>query len=789
MKKHYFLFAFLLNTLSVFSQDFNDYQPLKNQGPLPNDFTVLPSVKYAKDIKKIDENDKKSVRKTQKNFYLNSNFAIDGLLKSGRVLFETEHATYLKEVMAVLLKDKPGTANKIRVYLLRSPSVNAFATADGIVFVTLGLLAQVENEAQLAYILAHEVVHIDKKHALELVIQSDPNSKANDRQKLSRNGELTDKSLSKNLFTQDQELEADREGYKLFAKTNYAQKNINRVFDVLKYSELPFDDIVFERSFLETDYLKIPSKFFTDKVKAIEGIAEKQDDSRSSHPNLFKRRSEIDKLLVGQNDDNKKEYIISKDRFLKLQKVSRFEIAQLQLHQQLFQDAIYTAFLLNKTEKSEQYPELITAKALYGMAKFVNNKRIDATAELIKLDSIEGESQQLYYLFDKMPAKDLTALATSYVFRMSKKYKKNTDLKDMAYDLLWLLVKDHNLTETDFIKTAQTTPPPPVVAKPKDEKPVKAAPKDSSKMTKIDRINQEKKEDNKAQIDPNKDWWQYALVEGLKDDDFVKTFKRMVASKKENDDADNTKVRETELEKARKNGYYLGVPKIVVVNPAYVKIVNNIAMTSQSADVNLIDSEKNITRFEKLMKENAEIAGLNLTVLNPLEFKKEDAQKLNDYTLLKEWYLEQSDAGSMSISGFKQKEIEELGKKYNTDYFLWTGVVGVHNKKGIGAKILGAMIMPSIVFIPFGIKLMSDTYDMYYYSILYNVKTGKNYIIKSDEFSKKDSNSLLNSHIYDTFLQIKTSKDGDDKPAKKEAKKEEKKEVKSEKKPIKKKKS
>jgi beta-barrel assembly-enhancing protease len=795
-----------LNTLSVFSQDFNDYQPLKNQGALPADFTVLPSVKYAKDIKKIDENDKKSVRKTQKNFYLNSNFAIDGLLKSGRVLFETEHAGYLKEVMAILLKDKPGTANKIRVYLLRSPSVNAFATADGIVFVTLGLLAQVENEAQLAYILAHEVVHIDKKHALELVVQSDPNSKANDRQKLSRNGELSDKSLSKNLFTQDQELEADREGYKLFAKTNYAQKNINRVFDVLKYSELPFDDIAFDRSFLETDYLKMPTKFFADKVKAIEGIAEKQDDSRSSHPNLFKRRSEIDKLLVGQKDDNKKEYIISKDRFLKLQKVSRFEIAQLQLHQQLFQDAIYTAFLLNKTEKSEQYPEIITAKALYGLAKFKHNKRIDATAELIKIDSIEGESQQIYNIFDKMPNKDLAALATSYVWRMSKKYKKNTDLKDMAYDLLWLLVKDHSLTESDFIKTTQTTPTPTVAAKPKDAKDVKdvkdskdskapkdvkVTPKDSSKMTKIDRINQEKKVDNKEQIDPNKDWWQYALVEGLQDDDFVKTFKRMVASKKENDaDADdNQKERESELAKARKNGYYLGVPKVVVVNPAYVKVVNNIAMTSQTTDINLIDSEKNVTRFEKLMKENAEIAGLNLTVLNPLEFKKEDAQKLNDYTLLKEWYLEQSDAGSMAISGFKQKEIEELGKKYNTDYFLWTGVVGVHNKKGIGAKIVGAMLMPSIVFIPFGIKLMSDTYDMYYYSILYNVKTGKNYIIKSDEFSKKDSDSLLNSHIYDTFLQIKTSKDGDDKPAKKEAKKEEKKEVKLEKKPIKKKKS
>ncbi len=122
----------------------------------------------------------------------------------------------------------------------------------------------------------------------------------------------------------------------------------------------------------------------------------------------------------------------------------------------------------------------------------------------------------------------------------------------------------------------------------------------------------------------------------------------------------------------------------------------------------------------------------------------------------------------MAISGFKQKEVEELGKKYNTDYFLWTGVVGVHHKKGIGAKILGVLLLPTFVGTGLGVVLLEDKYEMYYYSILYNVKTGKNYIIKSEEFSKKDANSLLNSHIYDTFLQIKTSKNGDDKPAKKE---------------------
>jgi beta-barrel assembly-enhancing protease len=787
MRKHYCLLALLLNSLCLFSQDFNDYQPLKNQGPLPTDFTVLPSVKYAKDVKKIDVNGARSTRKTQKDFYLNSNFAIDGLLKSGRVLFETEHSTYLKDIMAVVLKSKPEVAKKIRVYLLRTPSVNAFATADGIVFVTLGLLAQVENEAQLAYVLSHEIVHIDKKHALELVMQSDPQSKANDRQKLSRNGELDNKSLSRNLFTQDQELEADREGYKLFVKTAYSTKNINRVFDVLKYSELPFDNVAFERNFLETDYLKIPSPYFLDKVNDIEGINETMDDSHSSHPNLFKRRAEIDKLLVGQKDDNKKEFIVSKARFDKLQKVSRFEVAHLQLHQQLFQDAIYTAFLLKKTEKAEQYPEIITAKALYGLAKFVNNTNVDATAELIKPDSIEGESQQIYHLFNKMPPKDLTILATSYVWRMSKKYKKNTDLEDMAYDLLWLLTSEHGLTENNFAKTLPNAPAPtPSVAKPQKEK---LTAKDSAAMTKIDKINKAQKTAKKEGTDVPKDWWEYAFVECFKDANFTQTFKEMAAEKKTDNKANQLVFRDKTLEKAKKNGFYLGVPKIVVVNPMYVKVTRNIKMTTSNMDVNLIDSEKNIGRFEDLMKKNAELAHLDVTVLNPFKFEKNDAQKLNDFTLLKEWYLEQSDAGTMTISGFRQKEIEDLGKKYNTDYFLWTGVVGLHHKKSASAKVVGVLLLPTFVGTALGVRLLQDDYDMYYYSILYNVKTGRNYVIKSDDFSKKDTDMILNAHIYDTFLQIKTAKKGAAEVLKvKEEKKEEKTEKKTEKKePVKKK--
>ena len=54
-----------------------------------------------------------------------------------------------------------------RVYLIRDPSPTAFSLADGQIYVHTGLLARLENEAQLAAVLAHEAHHVAAHHHIE----------------------------------------------------------------------------------------------------------------------------------------------------------------------------------------------------------------------------------------------------------------------------------------------------------------------------------------------------------------------------------------------------------------------------------------------------------------------------------------------------------------------------------------------------------------------------------------------------------------------------------------------
>ncbi len=59
----------------------------------------------------------------------------------------------------------------IRVYLLDVPEFNATMAPNGVMTVWSGLLLRVENEAQLATVLGHEVAHYKRRHSLQRWIE------------------------------------------------------------------------------------------------------------------------------------------------------------------------------------------------------------------------------------------------------------------------------------------------------------------------------------------------------------------------------------------------------------------------------------------------------------------------------------------------------------------------------------------------------------------------------------------------------------------------------------------
>ncbi len=59
-----------------------------------------------------------------------------------------------------------------RFAILNHDSINAFAAPSGYIFVTRGLLKTVQNEAELAAVLGHEIGHVTQKHILDVIQRS-----------------------------------------------------------------------------------------------------------------------------------------------------------------------------------------------------------------------------------------------------------------------------------------------------------------------------------------------------------------------------------------------------------------------------------------------------------------------------------------------------------------------------------------------------------------------------------------------------------------------------------------
>ena len=89
-------------------------------------------------------------------------------------------ADYFNHISQEILENshmrRPETAERFRqteftFRVLDSPVVNAFALPGGYVYVTRGLMAHMNNEAQLAVVIGHEIGHVAARHASQRGLQ------------------------------------------------------------------------------------------------------------------------------------------------------------------------------------------------------------------------------------------------------------------------------------------------------------------------------------------------------------------------------------------------------------------------------------------------------------------------------------------------------------------------------------------------------------------------------------------------------------------------------------------
>jgi beta-barrel assembly-enhancing protease len=137
---------------------------------------------------------------------------------------------------------------RFQFHLLRDPeTVNAFALPGGPVFITRALYDRLENEAQLAGVLGHEIGHVLERHSAEHMAKSDlanavvgaAGVAASDQYGRGRQAAMLAAfaaQMAQLRYGRKDELESDRWGVRVMADSGYDPRELLGVMRILERS-------------------------------------------------------------------------------------------------------------------------------------------------------------------------------------------------------------------------------------------------------------------------------------------------------------------------------------------------------------------------------------------------------------------------------------------------------------------------------------------------------------------------------------------------------------------------
>lgn len=98
---------------------------------------------------------------------IGESLALEGLQRFGNPVINESLQKYVNLVGNAVAGNSKRATISYQFAVLDSPVQNAFAVPGGVIFISRALVAILDNEAELAAVLAHEIGHVSAKHALK----------------------------------------------------------------------------------------------------------------------------------------------------------------------------------------------------------------------------------------------------------------------------------------------------------------------------------------------------------------------------------------------------------------------------------------------------------------------------------------------------------------------------------------------------------------------------------------------------------------------------------------------
>lgn len=729
----YVLFVFLAQG----QVDFNQYTTLLSSGPIPEDFTQRTYNKLESDIIGSTEDMSNAEKKV---FYTKTNYSVDGLMHSGSVLFGDPITEYIEAVAKKILQKDKALFRELRFYALKSNTSNAFSTEQGIVFVTTGLLSQITSEAQLAFVLAHEISHYTQEHVLDSYSYQQEN----------RSASIEHMSV----YSKDRELEADRLGLELYASAGYSKDEIVPTFDVLLYSYLPFDELQVPNSyFTDLDSLFVPNSLFPVEPYEIKAV-EDEDDSRSSHPNIKTRKdqiqSEIDRVKNWRNETFK----LGEERFREVRNIARFEVVRINMHEAEYAKAIYSIFLLEQEFPTSMFLKRMKAQAWLGILQYRLENSIYSVVD--RKSKLEGASANVHHFIKEMSKDQLITMCVRQVTDVFNQASEDEEISKIYDRMIFVIANTDVFTLEEYATQSFQTFYEGALQQDTMNRSdsIQSLSEDKKEISKYDRIKGKNIRDNSATPDSS-DFHLYLIPDVVTHPEFLELYNDYhTAFKKKEEEADAYR------QMTAKERFYFDQKKkkerniSVKENVDYLISMEPIVFKYGTKGLKYVKSERTQEGTRESIDIAARKANLQVAHLDRKTLELEGTQAYNDRSILMN-FLEQS-ANDTDINSFPVDYalVQGVSEKFGTPYVMYS--VASHeyapdfNAMGIFYSIA---LFPSIPFY-FPIKLFMGNQSEIN-MIVIDLESGKLIGAMSHEFRSTLRKHVLGAHIYSLLDTLK----------------------------------
>lgn len=346
----------------------------------------------------------------------------DKMLLSGSYIDQ-----YLQKIVAEIERGNPLLRGRISLLTSRDPEPNAYALGNGIVVMNIGMLNQVNSEAEIAFILCHEFAHDILEHGNQSLYTTA--------------GRITDEALKKELgktlkeeynvkkkviallmpglkksrqYSRELELQADSLGFALLKNTSYNTAGASNGMDVLDALDVWEDKEALNlKSFFTLPQVPARNSWFDyHGESSLGGGFEAQRDtlldSLKTHPDCKLRRDRL--ISYPAANEGKHLYLQPEADFNRMKFEADGELIQLLLDwQNIDYSALYSLFSLRKYP-ANAYPRSVLALCLAFLSKEKKNLSSSWYMRYNSPDFSDNFNHLLYFLIE-LPPDDCAALA------------------------------------------------------------------------------------------------------------------------------------------------------------------------------------------------------------------------------------------------------------------------------------------------------------------------------------------------------------------------------------------